>query len=380
MKYIFIVVIIFIISCSKEETKNEHIDFRFSKLSKESLSNSVKSYTIIPLETRTDVLLTDARNILIKDEKIFILENIMGRRHQIYIFNKEGRFVSKINSQGRGDKEYQSISDFDIHPNKDMVSILDPGLRKLMNFNFDSEYQNELKLDFWAKDIKYLNLGKHIYTIFSTRSSRSDTGKGDHIYAYNENNQLIYSALAFDKAISIAMGNGIHLTGNNGGVNYFKPNTNLIYSCSSDSVTLKYSIEYSFKVLPGEEIENVFMRGKNILHKYIYNIKYFEAKNIIQSHFSHNKEIYFGLYDKQSKKSLVFNDQIDPSCGCGINLNVKGTFDNSFILETDVLKINSLLKMLDPEKARCSNPKVLEMIKSLDMTSNPILILVEFKI
>ena len=315
-----------------------------------------------------------------KDDKIYILENIMGRRHQIYIFNKEGKFVSKINSQGRGDKEYQSISDFDIHPNKEVISILDPGLRKLMNYNLNSEYQSELKLDCWAKEFKYLDIGKHSYTIFSTKSSKSDTGKGNDLYVYNENNKLLYSALAFDKEISIAIGNGINLTRNNDGVNYFKPNTNLIYSCGTDSISIKYSLDFPFGVLPGDEIENVFLRGKNILHKYVYNIIFFEASNMIHTHFSHNKEVYFGFYDKQSKKSLVFNSQKDPSCGCGITLNIKGTFNNSFILETDISKINAVMKMLDPEKTKCLNPKAFEDIKELDMTSNPILILVEFKI
>lgn len=378
-RFIFLIFTVLTTSCFKEKVNDKQINFSFSKQSKETIAGIVKNYTIIPLETIDDIYLTNARKILMKDDKIYILD-IMGRRHQIYIFNDQGKFVSKINSQGRGGKEYQSISDFDIHPNKEVISILDPGLRKLMNFNLNSEYQNEQKLDCWAKEFKYMNNNKHIYYVFTTKSSKSANGVGNDMYIYDDDFRLIYSALPFDKPLGMAIGNGINLMSIAGGVNYYKPNSNIIYSIGFDSLSIKYNLHFPFDVLPGEEIENAFLRGKNILHKYVYNVIYIEAANTIYTLFMHNKEVYFGIYGKQSKESLVFNEQKDPSCGCGITLNVKGTFNNSFILETDISKINGVLKMLDPGKAKCLNPEVFDIIKGLDMTSNPILILVEFKI
>ncbi|MGV8139569.1 MAG: hypothetical protein AB2L20_30600 [Mangrovibacterium sp.] len=49
-----------------------------------------------------------------------------------------------------------------------------------------------------------------------------------------------------------------------------------------------------------------------------------------------------------------------------------------FILETDYSKITKLLEKLDPRRTKCINPELFKAIDKLEMTSNPVLVLIEF--
>jgi hypothetical protein len=366
--------------CTQKQTSFNHIDLSFSKLTKQKISNSVKSYTIIPLETREDSYFTTSKKIKFSNGMIYILNSILGKRHQILIFDSKGIFHSKINSQGRGPKEYLSISDFDINPTRDIISILDPGSRKLINYHLNSEYQDEQKLNFYAKEFKYSKIGNRLYKVFVTYMSKLVIGENYDIYVYDENNKFIYSSLPFKHPMDIVLGNGINLMSTDSGVSYHKPNSDIIYKIGYNSTKTKFKLTFPSQVLPSEKIEKTLLRGEKSVDKFVYNINYFETSRMVIIQFMYKHNVYCGIYDKESKKSILFEDQKDPSCGCGITLNIKGVSENSFIIETDYLKIEGLLKILDPELKKCFNPGILEARKTWDITSNPILLLVDFEI
>ncbi len=368
-----------LLGCADKDTDKNEIDFRFSKLSEQSTSNNVKNYFVVPLETRDDTYITRIRKILVNENRIFLLEGTDSRQ-QILIFSFDGKFITSIYEQGRGAREYQYLGDFDICPNSNLISVLDPGLHKIFTYNMNSEYQYEFRFDCSAKEFKYFKEGKNIYKTFTVKESNLTDDIGYDIYVYNEENKLLYSSLPFSVAISLGMGNGIHLTRNNNKIRYFRPNTNLIYSITKDSAQINYVLRFPYEVLPGNELENVFFKGKDILHKYVYNIIYFEASGTIYTLFMYNKEVYWGLFNKDTGESVLFQEQKDPSCNCGITLNFIGTYKKYFILETEYSKINSVLNVLDPDRIKCSDPGIFETIEKLDMTSNPVLIFVEFSI
>jgi hypothetical protein len=366
--------------CGKLPEKESKIDFSFSKLSEHDPSHFLNSYTIIPIETNQESYIAGIEKAVINKDNIYLLGR-SGVRYTVYIFSFKGKYLNKINAQGRGPKEYQSVADFHINPQNGNISILDPVVRKIKNYNSSSVFQSEFQLDCWAKEIKYFINGGKTFIALGTKASNLETGNnlGFEIYLLDGNYETIYSTLNFTKPIGIALGNGIQLTENNNNVNYLQPNTNLVYSINTDSARLKYTLQFPFDVLPGDEIENVFFKGKKLNYKYVYNIIYFESGNSIYVQFMHDKKVYWGLYSKTTKESVLFNEFKDTSCGCGVTLNLIGTYNNSFILETDVTKIGNVLRLLDPDKKRCTNPEIFNMIDTLDVTSNPLLILADFK-
>ncbi len=381
MKYLFLIIsVVLIFSCNNNKKSKLNVDFNLTKLSKSLVTNNVNSYKVIPLETTDEAYLNSIRKILIYKDKIFLLDRLTGGRDFVYVFSLNGEYLNKINRQGRGAHEYMSISDFDIHPKNETIDILDPGSRKLFSFNLNSEYLNEVKLNFGAKEFKYFTEGSKLYKAYSTKASiLADDGVGRHIYVYDENNNFLYSALPFINPLGVTIGNGIFLLKNETQVEYLKPNTNIVYSIKSNNIEIKYLLEFPNDVMPQDITENVFLHGKKNRKGYIYGLEYFESNNFIYTSFMYEKQPYWGLFDKYNKESIIFNHSKNPSCNCGVNLKIKGVYENYFIVQTDYLNFNNVIDLLDPTKEKCLNPNVFKTIEQLDMTSNPILILVEFK-
>jgi hypothetical protein len=367
-------------SCNPKPKEYEIIDFRFDRALNESIKNNVISYRIVPLETAEDCYFATSSKIRISGTKIFILDNLLDKRYQILIFNLQGEFISKINSQGRGPKEYVSINDFDVDPNKAIISILDPALKKLINYDFYSNFIDERPLNIYAKELIYSTKVEDNFIVFSTLMSFPIGNLSYDINVYNINNTFLYSSIPFKKPVGIVLGNNIHLFSNNDGVSYIKVNSNEVYEVGSKQTRLKYLLKFSYAILPNEEIENVFMKGKNILNKYIYSIHYFETSNMVLTQFMNNRKPFMGLYNKSNHRSIVFNDEKDPKCGCGVSFKLKGVFENSFIIECDYLNLDKTLNIIDPLRVKCSNSDAFEKIKSEDITSNPILLFIEFKV
>ncbi len=376
----FIVLCAFLMQCKSEKGREGKVDFSFQRLTSDPVSGVVRSYSIVPLETTEHAYITRIAKVTVHEDKMFILEYV-GPRRNLYVFSKEGKFISKLDAQGGGPREYQSMTDFDIHPVHEYISVLDPGLRKIKNYDFNSNYIGEQAFDSWGKEFKYFFDGDNVYTVISTKASKmTEQGNSYDIEVYNEKGELVYSALPFQKAVSMGAGTPTSMFRLNKAFHYRQINTNLVYSIRADTIRQVYTLDFPYPVMPGDELENAFLKGKKIFDKYVYLVNYFESEKMILCQFTHDKKPYWGLYDKKSNQSKVFNGEIDPSCGCDGSFMVLGVWEKGFVIETDYSKISRLLESFDPKKEKCSNPEVFDTVDKLDMTSNPILLFVEFKV
>lgn len=102
---------ILLLSCNQQDsTQKEKNVIPFDKVAKEDFE--IKDIEYIPLETTEHCLLGDISKVLYKDDRYYILDKNQNRG--IYIFNKDGNFLSSINKQGEGPGEYIEITDMDV--------------------------------------------------------------------------------------------------------------------------------------------------------------------------------------------------------------------------------------------------------------------------
>ena len=73
-----------VIDISKSETRNP--------------SEDLSIVGIVPLETGPDLLVGDIRKIQVTDDAIVILDS----RQEVFLFNGEGKLISKLGRKGRG--------------------------------------------------------------------------------------------------------------------------------------------------------------------------------------------------------------------------------------------------------------------------------------
>jgi hypothetical protein len=75
---------------------------------------------------------------------------------------------------------------------------------------------------------------------------------------------------------------------------------------------------------------------------------------------------------------VLFEGEEDPACKCDVMAGIVGIWEKGFILEADYSKITKVLEKLDPERTKCLNPELFKEVDKLEMTSNPVLVLIEF--
>lgn len=376
---VFLIAGLFLTSFQSREFSGTTIDFSFNQLSKEPVSSVVKSYSLIPLETNENSYLSRIQKVQVADQRIFVLNSGSVMKRNVLQFSDQGKYLGKLDAQGGGPQEYQSMSDFDIHPLKKQVSVVDPGLKKIKNYDFNSKYIDEQTFGSWIKELKYFVSGNKVLTALSTKGSKfSDSGENFDIEVYGDNHKLLYSALPFQEAVSISAGGLTSMFRIGNTISYRQENTNRVYSIGADAIKEKYELKFPYPVMPGKELANAFLKGKQIFDQYVYMINYFETEQMILIRYTHDRKPYWGIYDKRSGRSVLFKGEEDPACKCDVLAGIVGTWEKGFILEADYSKIIKVLEKLDPKRAKCLNPELFSTADKLDMTSNPVLVFIEF--
>lgn len=97
----------------------------------------------IPLETNPNCLLKNIRQIALSDSFIFVCDI-----NKLLQFDRYGRFIRQIGSQGRGPEEYPGIWDFSIDKKSKTIFIANTMMDKIMIFDFDGNFKKSSRLSF----------------------------------------------------------------------------------------------------------------------------------------------------------------------------------------------------------------------------------------
>ena len=129
MKYIVLSLsIILLYSCSKQEPINDIKKLVFNEDVNPNIFNTL-TYKFIPLETNDSCLFSEIREIKIVDNKIYIIDD---KRSKLLVFDISGKFITQIGNLGNGPGEYVAPSNFNIDKEKQIITIADVGLSKLL--------------------------------------------------------------------------------------------------------------------------------------------------------------------------------------------------------------------------------------------------------
>lgn len=115
---------------------------------KAEINNIFAGYTYVLLETTDKAILTDVKKIDISDKYISV-----QNKNQVVVFDRSGKFLSKIDAFGRGRGEYISLTDYAIQDSR--VYILSR-MQKMINvYDLSGKYIKSLKLKDWYNHIVF---------------------------------------------------------------------------------------------------------------------------------------------------------------------------------------------------------------------------------
>ena len=107
------------------------------------LSDLVERVEYIPLETNENCIVGDIFS-LFDVSKNYIAVDVTQTR-EVFLFDRTGRFVSKIGSRGQGPGEYRSPREVFIDESKKCVYLKD--VRQILMYDFSGKHLNTFSFD-----------------------------------------------------------------------------------------------------------------------------------------------------------------------------------------------------------------------------------------
>ena len=126
-KYFFILLFCMsLLSCNKQNSKIEQNILQV-ELSPQKLAASAlfKKIEIIPLETNEQCLIKSIGRVIETDSKYYILDDDVDAG-VLFCFDKQGKFLYKIDKRGNGPGEYNLIYEVIVKPEENLIYMLSP--------------------------------------------------------------------------------------------------------------------------------------------------------------------------------------------------------------------------------------------------------------
>jgi hypothetical protein len=145
----YFAIYLFTVSALHGQTDQKNIPYNieikknFENIKAVNLSAIGKELSFIPLETTPDCLIQEIEKILFSDSYIFVSEI-----KRLLQFDKNGKFIRQIGSEGRGPEEYFSVGDFSIDEQRKEIYIISIASARLFIYGFDGAFKNSFNLSF----------------------------------------------------------------------------------------------------------------------------------------------------------------------------------------------------------------------------------------
>jgi hypothetical protein len=148
-----LIVVSMLMSCTGSNPPNNTVqDLPLYQVNLEKYINNLKSVPLssighkieyIPLETNPSCMLKDIRQIALSDSFIFVSDI-----NKLIQFDRKGKLIRQIGSQGRGPGEYMAIWDFSIDNRKGIIYISFTVTHELLKFDFSGKFIKPIELSF----------------------------------------------------------------------------------------------------------------------------------------------------------------------------------------------------------------------------------------
>jgi hypothetical protein len=162
MQKLLLAVVFFVfISCTsnKEQTevglKKLQIEFKRNV----KLSELIQAdFSYLPLQTHGAPLIGAVSKIIPTDTSFYIFDSSIQK--SIWVFNREGKFLSTIGLNGEGEGEYSRPVDFILAD--EYVEVCDRGKSSILKYSTSGEFIKEWKIPFMLQEMKFVSSSNRI--------------------------------------------------------------------------------------------------------------------------------------------------------------------------------------------------------------------------
>ena len=169
--YSFLSVLLFLsVSCSeKQPTPNSneiYVDFKNGSPtvvnSPDDLfnySNYLDTVIYVQLETLDNCLIGDVKDIHLVNDRLLVGADFKS----VFVFDLNGKFLSKVSRIGRGPGEYGKLAWFDVNPSNNEISIYDVSSHKILVYSVDGDFIRQFTFEKIPSDFCVLPNGNYLF-------------------------------------------------------------------------------------------------------------------------------------------------------------------------------------------------------------------------
>lgn len=277
----------------EEETTD---NFRIPKLSDDQklITSLVSSVQFIPLETKEGSIIKNIDELKLGENRIYILDK---EQESVFIFDKAGKYINKINKKGKGPDEYYYIVDFGIYENDGVIEVYDH--KKLLQYDLEGNFLNSKKVSFFAR---YFVRTEGGYVFFADNFC-NDGFCDNLIFCDNELNVLSTGLSIPNNLKDIMHSEGRRLLKVNEGEIRLVGYDDCIYMLSDSSVTQKERVLFEEFVTPKSFYEQEFASLNSFVKKFLIN----PNAGFIKNYNENDHYIYFQIYKNRGNYNYIYN-------------------------------------------------------------------------
>ena len=363
MKYTTLIILAMFLCCchSKDNYVIKTIDVQ-SPAGPEikNLSEIATDIQYIPLETVPEALMRFVNYLKIANDKFYI-----NTVREILCFDKSGKFLYKLDQQGRGPNEYIYLSDYDIKPEKNLMIVLTRG--KLYFYNeTDSGFlmvkELDLKMqpqysDFYPGEDNILlsftaSTGENKYQCVCISPEGDTLFKRPNFYRFTRNSKVV---------MGFSTDNIINKNDEIMRIKGFLNDT--MFTISRDHKFIPYMVmNTGGKSMTTDFLANVpppdMSSGTSPAAAFLQISEILEAERYLFYRYYYQKTSSWGVYDKNSDQTYQFDGKslLKDDISGGLKIEPKFVCNGLIYSWTDALSFKNHMSGDEFRKAEVKNP------------------------
>lgn len=303
-----------LVSCSQKEKFNENISENEVKvihipedrIESTSFEDFIEDIKLIPLETTEESLIAEVEQVIISHNKFYVHDLSLN---EVFVFDKKGKFLFKLDRRGKGPQEYTSIRDIKVDEKGD-IHILD--FKNVVIFDHSGAFVK--KIAFSLPESYHINpvhfaLGANNGYYLWSGSLGIKTLPENQYVAYRIDHEGTFTGDAYFPLKTTIMGGGPRFTSINNNNHYNMVPINgcdTIYRFTPKEVFPAYYIDFGKRKLPAGFMSE-FSNGRR-LHEAFQNTKYVTMIH----HLSETPEYISFLHQSDKKMwATIFSKKTD---------------------------------------------------------------------
>lgn len=263
----------------------------------------IDSIQYIKLEDTDDVM-GEIKKLVVTENEYLLLDN---QRKWIWIFEKNGKYRTKIAHFGKGPQEYSSIINFSFSKS-DQINILSNAEKCIVKFNTRGEFLGKFYLDYYPADYFSSYPAQYVFYYYIPHNIFNHCNRF-YLNLLDRNYEIKKGFFPYRNSI-LSVDDDFFLS--NGNEYYFHmPFNDTIYQIKNEKILTSYVFDFGKDHFPAEEIKN----ASNLSElDHILKRKFFQGnvRNILISddfislRYSYQKgntgQVAFVLYDLKTNR------------------------------------------------------------------------------